>query len=304
MSKFNKYDIDKSFGLFRYFKTPCHPLIFYLALPFLALFKLTLHNDKHLIIKKIKFKDKDNNKINTYLFIPRNIIDQNNKPCLIYIHGGGFVYQGVLHQYKYCKKYAEELGCVVYFIDYTVIKKYPKSINDCISAYHYLINNLTDKYKIDKNNIGLIGDSAGGYLCLDLSYRLNIKFKYMALIYPFLDDDLNTDSMIYCDNTPMWNSTLTKKIIPYYFKNEYLINFNKLENFDFVSDNIYIETCQFDCLHDQDIIFANKIKNDTRNVILNNTLKTMHGYDIKISSPISKENVKKRIKIIKEFIAN
>ena len=34
MSKFNKYDIDKSFGLFRYFKTPCHPLIFYLALPF------------------------------------------------------------------------------------------------------------------------------------------------------------------------------------------------------------------------------------------------------------------------------
>lgn len=304
MSKFNKYDIDKSFGLFRYFKTPCHPLIFYLALPLLSLLKITLHNDKHLIIKKIKFKDKDNNKINTYLFIPRNLVNQNNKPCLIYIHGGGFVYKGTYHQYQYCKKYALELGCVVYFIDYTVIKKYPKSINDCISAYQYLINNLSDKYKIDKNNIGLIGDSAGGYLCLDLSYRLNIKFKYMALIYPFLDDDLITESMIYCDNTPMWNSTLTKKITPYYFKNEYLINFNKLENVDFVSDNIYIETCQFDCLHDQGIIFANKIKNDTRNIILNDTLKTMHGYDIKISSPISKENVKKRIENIKKFIAN
>ena len=59
----------------------------------------------------------------------------------------------------------------------------------------------------------------------------------------------------------------------------------------------YIETAEFDCLHDEAIEFADKLKKANIDVIVNETKKTMHGYDLK-NGKITREMVKKRMELI------
>ena len=61
----------------------------------------------------------------------------------------------------------------------------------------------------------------------------------------------------------------------------------------------YIETAEFDCLHDEAILYAEKIKNHTAELQINETKGTFHGYDMLSSHPISKGSVEKRIAFMK-----
>lgn len=294
----NKYNIDKSFGLFRYFKTPDSKFIAYLGKLLIPFFDLWIKSDKNVIVKKIKLKNKDH-KVTSYLIIPRSLINKKSK-CLIYIHGGGFIFSAVPHQYKNAKQYALKSNSIVFFMKYKLIKPYPASINDIMFLYDNLISNH-EKYNLDINNLGIAGDSAGGYLALDLLNRKRDKLiKFILLFYPFLDDDLTSPSMKKFKDTPMWNSLSSKKVINFYFKNNGEVFFNKINDLSFVPDT-YIETCEFDCLYDQDIEFYKKINNNLREVILNETKKTMHGYDIASKSLLSKKEIAKRIDVLNHF---
>ena len=62
----------------------------------------------------------------------------------------------------------------------------------------------------------------------------------------------------------------------------------------------YIETAEFDCLRDEAIEFAEKLKKANVEVILNETKKTMHGYDLK-NGKITREMVKKRMELISKI---
>lgn len=42
---------------------------------------------------------------------------QNNIPCPIYIHGGGFVLPAAGYHYKNAMRYAKEVGCKVVFVN-------------------------------------------------------------------------------------------------------------------------------------------------------------------------------------------
>ena len=64
----------------------------------------------------------------------------------------------------------------------------------------------------------------------------------------------------------------------------------------------YIETAEFDCLHDEGILYAEKIKNHTTELQINETKGTFHGYDMLSSHPISKDSVEKRIAFMKKWM--
>ena len=100
-------------------------------------------------------------------------------------------------------------------------------------------------------------------------------------------------------DTPMWNSKLNKKMWRYYLRNNNYISPNERNNLYNISPT-YIETAQYDCLHDEAKEFAKKLKESKVNVILNETKGTMHGYDIK-NSKITKEAVLKRIETLKNI---
>lgn len=64
----------------------------------------------------------------------------------------------------------------------------------------------------------------------------------------------------------------------------------------------YIETAEYDCLHDEGIAYADKIKAVGTSVLVNETKGTFHGYDSCLNTEISRINVTKRIEFIRNLL--
>ena len=62
----------------------------------------------------------------------------------------------------------------------------------------------------------------------------------------------------------------------------------------------YIETAEYDCLHDEAIDFAKKLEKQQIEVVLNETKNTMHGFDMK-NGKITQKVVKERMELIEKI---
>ena len=294
----NKYPISREFGIYKLYKIPFNDIAFKNADRLMSILPKTLKETKKMKFISEEIKSYDNEKINIYIFEPKNI---NTKKVFLYIHGGGFVYRGTKNHFSFCKKIAEEGLSTVVFVDYRLAynHKYPTSIEDSFSAYKYILNHR-DKYK--KIIIG--GDSAGGCLAIDVIRKAKEKKlhipDYLFLFYPVLDKRMNTVSMEKYTDTPVWNSVLNKKMWDLYLKNNHkYISPGEMKDVSFMP-RTYIETAEFDCLHDEAIDFAKKLKKSHIEVIVNETRKTMHGFDIK-NGKITKKIINERMELISKI---
>jgi acetyl esterase len=57
----------------------------------------------------------------------------------------------------------------------------------------------------------------------------------------------------------------------------------------------YIETAQFDCLHDEGILYAERLKHSGTKVTLVESKGTIHGYYLNLDSEITKKHIMMRI---------
>ncbi len=73
----------------------------------------------------------------------------------------------------------------------------------------------------------------------------------------------------------------------------------EMEDVSFIPKT-YIETAEYDCLHDEAIEFARKLRKQNVKVIVNQTKKTMHGFDVK-NGKITQEVVNKRMEILNKI---
>ncbi len=64
----------------------------------------------------------------------------------------------------------------------------------------------------------------------------------------------------------------------------------------------YIEVAEFDCLRDEGIHYAEALRNEQIDVILNKTEGTVHGYDMVESSEIVLKSKALRIEVLKKSI--
>ena len=296
-----KYNISKEYGIFTKFIPPFNRLVFKIASLILGIIPKTLKSDENVKITKKQIKTVDEKNINIYIFEP---LKYKTNKVLLYIHGGGFVFKGCSYHYNLCKSFAKDGDCKVVYVDYRLAPKYkyPIPLEDCYSTYKWIIKNANE-LEIDKNKIIIAGDSAGGCLAVDVTLK-SIEEKiekpcYQLLIYPVLDKRNKTESMKKYTDTPMWNSKLNKKMWKYYLQNNNYISPNERNNLYNISPT-YIETAQYDCLHDEAKEFAKKLKESKVNIILNETKGTMHGYDIK-NTKTTKEALLKRIEILKNI---
>lgn len=101
-----------------------------------------------------------------------------------------------------------------------------------------------------------------------------------------------TKSMSKYKDTPLWNAKLNKKMWKIYLKGNALKPPIEMD-LSFMPKT-YIETAEFDCLHDEAVDFHNKIENS----LLNETKQTIHGYDFFKKSEITKDALEKRISFL------
>ena len=90
--------------------------------------------------------------------------DDKVRPCVVYVIGGGFSFaakeRNLFDRYEIAKA-----GYVVASVQYHVISTgiYSDAVKDVKAAVRYMRANA-DKYGVDPENIGIWGESAGGYL--------------------------------------------------------------------------------------------------------------------------------------------
>ena len=304
-----KYAISKEFFPFNHFKPPIGERFLKIAVKFMKVPKF-IYRDKSIESKIYKVSSFDGESIQCILIAPKNVT--KNTPCLIYIHGGGFVLPAAGYHYKNAVNYAKRVGCCVWFINYRLAPKYkfPTFFEDCYAAADYLYSNA-DKLGVSVDKIGIGGDSAGSTLsvgvCLMLKERNHpLRLAFQMLPYPFLDMRGESESNKKFTDTPMWNSTLSAKIGP-------MTNVNKSHpNYVYYSpveaDSFeelppaYIETAEFDCLHDDGILYANLLCDAGVLVEINQTRGPMHGFDIKQNAPTTKMAVRARIDFMKKIL--
>ena len=242
--------------------------------------------------------------IEAQIIVPENVKEKN--PCIFDIHGGGFVYDASSAHYRNAARYAIETGSIVVFPRYRLAPAYtyPTAINDCRAAFEWVFEHA-DEFLIDKERIGICGDSAGGYLAArttNWAVSKGYQVSCQLLIYPVTDSKMTTDSMKKYTDTPVWNARLNKIIWDWYYNGRKNVEFTLLE--DILPENIpvtYLETAEFDCLHDEGLLYAERLKNAGVQVLINETRATMHGFDM-TDCEITREALKKRIAFMKKQI--
>ena len=206
-------------------------------------------------------------------------------------------------------RYAKDALCKVVFVNYRLAPKHPFPVfyEDCYSAMCWVYDNA-ETLDIDVSRIGIGGDSAGSTLsvgvCMMAKDRNHpIKFCFQMLPYPYLDARNTSESCKKYTDTPMWNSTLSSRIAPMTNVDRSCPDFVyyspvEAESFEGLPP-AYIETAEFDCLHDDGILYAKKLHEAGIKVILNETKGTMHGFDIVQNAKTTQSAIAARIRFMK-----
>ncbi|KNZ41503.1 alpha/beta hydrolase [Acetobacterium bakii] len=257
--------------------------------------------------RKLKISGADGGKFYLTIYEPQNCID--TKPCLLYFHGGAFVFRDFGYMHKKVCKYATESACKIVFVHYRLAPKYPSNVllEDSYSSLEWVFKHSKD-LGIDPNKIAVGGDSAGGALAAAVTQmtrdRKGPKICFQMLIYPVTDAAQKTASIKSFDNTPGWNANLNKQMWNYYLKNtdpKTMKYVSPMSNPSFENlPDAYVEVEEFDCLRDEGIAYAQKLMDHGANVKLNYIKGTFHGFDINLKKGVVIKAVNARIKALRE----
>lgn len=269
-------------------------------------FPLTIRPEE-VIHKRITLKGYKGLKFKVEIFEPSHV--KERLPCLIYVHGGAFSYKASAYHKKLACMYAMKAKCRVYFPDYHLTPKYPypAAYDDVLALYRCIMKN-SEEFGIDKEKIGVAGDSAGAsiaaLICNNYEYEALKQPCMQMLIYPLTDVAMQTNSMKRFSDTPLWNSKNNKRMWLYYCKNlkgEDKYDVSPMHSrLPLIIPATYIETAEYDCLHDEGIIYGEKLREAGADVAINETRGTIHGYDAALNTKIAISNIEKRILFLKK----
>lgn len=262
---------------------------------------------KGVVNRRITIEGYKGLKLKVEIFEPSNV--KEKLPCLIYLHGGAFGYKAAAYHKKLACIYAAKAKCRVYFPDYHLTPKYPypAAYEDGLSLYRYILDHA-EELRVKAEKIGVAGDSAGASVAALICNRYeqeNLSRPWIQmLVYPVTDVNMQTDSMKRFSDTPLWNAGNNKRMWQYYCRN--LKGEDRYEaspaqsSLPRIIPDTYVETAEYDCLHDEGVLYAERLREAGANVVINETKGTIHGYDLAIGSPIAMKNIEKRIRFLKK----
>ena len=126
------------------------------------------------------------------LYQPKADAD-NKRAGYLHIHGGGYLFGAPEGSDLSNLLIASKLGVAVLSVDYRLAPEHPipAPLDDCYAGLAYL-HEHAEELGVDRNRIGIGGESAGGGLAAALAIKARDAGEYavcfQALTYPMLDD--------------------------------------------------------------------------------------------------------------------
>ncbi|MHC8409096.1 alpha/beta hydrolase [Pseudomonas sp. Hz4] len=131
-------------------------------------------------------------------------------PCIVYLHGGGWVV-GDLDSHDFiCAELASTLGVLVIAVDYRLAPEhpFPAAFEDCLGVWRAL---RSGPLRLNPDRTLVAGDSAGGNLAAALCLALRDAGEPLpaaqVLIYPGLGGDQRLPSRSECIDAPLLSSS-------------------------------------------------------------------------------------------------
>jgi acetyl esterase len=193
------------------------------------------------------------------------------RPGVLYMHGGGWVLGGIETHDDMCAEIAHGADVVVAAVDYRLAPEHPHpaQLEDNLAVLHWIRSEGT-RHGIDATAVIAAGDSAGGQMSASLALYLRDRklpqIKGQVLIYPVLGYDLDTPSYQRNADAPC----LTRSEMIYYWdavlgaerdsnlQDKYLV---PLAERDFSNlPPAFITAAGYDPLHDEAVLYAEKLK--------------------------------------------
>lgn len=230
-------------------------------------------------------------------------------PALIYYHGGAFVMKPAPQHLENAVRYAREADCLVIFVEYRLAPKhpFPAGFNDCHAALLWAISNAGD-LDIDKGRIVVGGDSAGGGLAAGVAQRARhddgLLIRGQLLIYPVVDLVCKRPSIAAFANVPPFKHASVVAMAETYLGHPIAEGIPRYASplYGDVSQlaPAYVETAEFDLLHDQGNAYARELLDKGVEVDLNEVMGAIHGFDILAAgSSLSKDAMRRRIQFLR-----
>jgi acetyl esterase/lipase len=232
------------------------------------------------LITRAKISSTDNYLVPILIIRPENL--RSPAPALVYYHGGAFVMKPAPQHFENALCYAREADCLVIFVEY-------------------------------KGRLVVGGDSAGGGLAAGVAQRAwqedGISLRGQLLIYPCVDLACNRPSFAAYVDVPPFKAASTVSIAETYLGRPVSAGIPRYAspiNGDVSSlAPAYVETPEFDLLHDQGADYARALKDKGVEVDLNEIKGGVHGFDLlAASSSVAKEAMLRRIQFLRRVFGS
>lgn len=223
-------------------------------------------------LKQMNYKDRK-------IYILSSINITANKKYILYLHGGSYVAETSYKHWQFLGDLVNETNATLILPDYPLTPKHTyKDVFEMIEPLY-----LETIEKVGKDNLILMGDSAGGGMALGLIEKINKEKKEIPnktiLLSPWLDVRLKNEDI---EKVEKFDPSLIKQALilagKSYAGKDGMNNFlvNPIDGPVDGLKNIYIFTGTYDILNPDVHVFLEKIKNSNADIKIIEVEKAVH----------------------------
>ncbi|MEU9022621.1 alpha/beta hydrolase [Actinomadura sp. NPDC048394] len=227
--------------------------------------------------------------------------DRPAGPVLVYFHGGGFVTGDLGNEHHRCLDFAAGLGIVVVSVDYRLAPEhpFPAPFEDAWAATVWTHAHAAE-LGADPGRVAVGGGSAGGGLAAAVALRARDEggppLAFQLLLYPVLDDRMDTASMRAYTEPPLFNRGEVEQMWRHYLGPdrgkpgwETPVYAAPARARDLSGlPPAYVLAAEADPLRDEDLVYARRLIEAGVPVELRHVPGAYHGFDGVLSAAVAR----------------
>jgi acetyl esterase/lipase len=232
------------------------------------------------------------------VYAPDGTQPSAGRPALLDIHGGGFTSGSIEMEHGFCASVVRRLGIVAATVEYRLAPEhpFPAGVEDCYAALCWL-HDAADELGVDRDRIGVGGQSAGGGLAAGTALLARdrggpgVCFQFLGI--PELDHRLETASMRAFTDTPLWSRPQAILSWERYLGPNHTGDVSSYASPSIAPDlaglpPAYVTAMEFDPLRDEGIVYALRLMEAGVQVELHSFPGTFHGSGLVTSAAVSR----------------